>query len=83
MLYQLVDDAWVGIVCWSPGGGGEMNSDRSGEGHCVSSSECLSSVMSAVNSLAGGGVGGVVSNSDVSRDGVRAVHELPLDILGE
>lgn len=60
-----------------------MSSDLSGEGRGVSSSEYLSSMMNTVGDLAGGELGEVVSSSDVSRDGVRAVHELPLGMSGE
>ena len=37
----------------------------------------------AVDGLTGRGLGDVESSSDVSRDGVRAVHELPLSVSGE
>ncbi|WP_323677647.1 hypothetical protein [Halorubellus sp. PRR65] len=60
-----------------------MSSDLGGEDRGASSSEYISFMIKAVGDLADGGLGEVVSSSEVSRDGVRAVHALPLRMSGE
>lgn len=83
VLYQFSYGVWGGLVCWSPGGSGEMSSDLRGMDCGASSSEYINSVIDTMGGLSGGEVGEVVSSSGVSRDGVRAVHDLPLDVSGE